>query len=194
MSVSAASESITSHLEAIIDAIVSAETIEVVSPTGSGKSSILPATLAQRDVRVFVSVPTRTSARTLYDYVSSIYPDLTVGYAAEGEVKYNNTTQLTYATSGHLRRKMYEYFRSGRLVDSGLSISDILIVDEIHSGSVDNTFILSLWMEARRQVISMPSTSQASIPRLVLTTATPVPLTIESNILPAIYQLHSWLR
>jgi HrpA-like RNA helicase len=179
MSVSAASESITSHLEAIIDAIVSAETIEVVSPTGSGKSSILPATLAQRDVRVFVSVPTRTSARTLYDYVSSIYPDLTVGYAAEGEVKYNNTTQLTYATSGHLRRKMYEYFRSGRLVDSGLSISDILIVDEIHSGSVDNTFILSLWMEARRQVISMPSTSQASIPRLVLTTATPVPLTIE---------------
>ena len=165
-----------SHVGEMIDIIAANFVTEIISPTGSGKSSILPPALAAQ-VRVMVSTPTRTSARNLYNRVKDTHPSLTVGYAAEGDVKYKSDTRLVYATSGHVRRKMFNYFKNGSLTAGGLNFCDILLLDEIHSGSVDNSIIVSLWMEAFRQSQSSGDPNLV-VPRLILMTATPVPINI----------------
>ena len=153
------------HLNSILRMIETSEVSEVVSPTGSGKSTIIPRALANKN-KVFLSAPTIAAVRGLYNRVSSTSPDLKVGYAAQSEVHYNNSHRLVYATSGHLMRKMYEYFSGGLVRETGIDFCDILILDEIHTGNTENTMIMSLWMEARRQ--------ERYVPKLVLMTATPV--------------------
>ena len=162
------------YLSSVGEALEKSPIIQVVAPTGSGKSSILPPWLASGNVKVFVSQPTRVAARNLYNRVRQTHPHLTVGYAAEGEVIYNKDTQLVYCTSGHLRRKMIASFEKGAVVQSKMSFCGILIVDEIHSGSVDNSIILSLWMKTRVQIPDFPMW-------LILMTATPVPISVDPN-------------
>ena len=77
-----------------------------------------------------------------------------IGYAAEGNINYSSETMIIYATSGHIRRKMLSYFSKGKI--SPLDFTNILMVDEIHSGSLDNTIILSLWMKAASSHITVP--------------------------------------
>lgn len=156
---------LTPHLKAIYDLIATNNALEVVAPTGTGKSVLLPATVARAGNRVLVSVPTRTSAISLANAVQNqLLPELRVGYAAEGTITYDDRSDLIYATSGHVRRLMLSHFTGG--VARPWTGPPILFLDEVHSGSVDNSIIMSLWSEATAQKVPFP--------RLVLITATPV--------------------
>lgn len=161
---------ITPHLPAILEIIKNNEVSQVNAATGSGKSIGVIKALGEAGYRVFVSVPTRVSATSLSEFLYSLNPELDVGFAAEGVSHYNSHTQIVYATSGHVRRKLLNYFSNWnpRL---GLSFTDILVLDETHSGSLDNTVILSLWTEARKR--------NAPVPKLVLLSATPTDIPIE---------------
>jgi len=53
---------------------------------------------------------------------------------------------------------------SRRVLARDMKFCDILLVDEIHIGSKDNTIIIALWMEARRQ--------GKFVPNLIASTAT----------------------
>ena len=143
---------------------------QVTAATGSGKSIHVLKALAENGKRVFSSVPTRLSATSLCFYLKTLNPELTVGYAAEGNIMYNDDTQVVYATSGHVRRKILGYFSRGVSRSFGLSFTDVLVLDETHSGSMDNTVIFSLWMEAKRLGVK--------VPKLLLLTATPTDLPI----------------
>jgi len=101
-----------------------------------------------------------------------ISPNVSVGYAAESNVQYDNNTQIVYVTSGHLRRKMLSQIRNG--TSRGFNFCDVLIVDEIHSGSVDNTLIISLWVSIGSKGIQ--------VPRLLLMSATPITINIPVEI------------
>ena len=59
---------ITSHLPEIIKLIRNNAVVEINSPTGTGKSIGIPTAIASTKTRVFVSVPTRTSAVSLCNY------------------------------------------------------------------------------------------------------------------------------
>jgi ATP-dependent helicase HrpB len=153
-------------------------TTQINAPTGSGKSIGIPKALAERGQRVFVSVPTRVSATSLSNYLHYLNPDISVGYAAEGNSNYDQRTQVVYATSGHMRRKLLGYFSRGLLSSTqGLNFTDVLILDETHSGSLDNTIILSLCMYALK--LKIP------VPKLILLSATPSKLPIQPE--PAVY-------
>lgn len=166
------------HLPEILSLIDKNLVSQINAPTGSGKSIGVPKALTELGKRVFVSVPTRVSATSLSNYLHLLNPDISVGYAAEGNSMYNNSTKVVYATSGHIRRKLLGYFTRGALRSKrGLDFTDILILDETHSGSMDNTVILSLWMYALKQKIP--------VPKLILLSATPSKLPIEPE--PVVY-------
>src|SRR5690606_10418607 len=82
---------------------------------------------------------------------------------------------IAYITGGHARRKMLSYFSGGTA--NPIDFCDVLMVDEVHSGSLDTTIVISLWMRA--------AASGVLVPRLVIASATPVPMTIVPP--PAVY-------
>lgn len=171
------------HLPKIINLIGSHPTVSIVSPTGSGKSVGIPAAIAAAGARCFVTVPTRTAAISLTEYQRvlqqnadpKINVNKLVGYAAEGNVNYGPETKIAYVTGGHARRKILSYFSKGNV--SSIDFCDVLFVDEVHSGSLDTTIIISLWMTA--------AAARVNVPRLVIASATPVPIIIEPN--PEVY-------
>ncbi len=157
------------HLQAVVNIIAQNHSVEIVAATGTGKSTLVPAVFAKKtNSRVFVSVPTRTGATSLSSYIGALFPELRVGYAAEGNIAYDAESRLVYVTSGHLRRKIFSYFRNGQA--SNIDFCDLLFLDESHTGSVDNTVIASLWTFA--------AASGVAVPRIVLLSATPAPLNI----------------
>lgn len=169
---------ITTHIDEILHLIDDNLVSQINAPTGSGKSIGVPKALAEHGKRVFVSVPTRVSAVSLCNYLKFLNPKISVGFAAEGNAEYNSSTKVVYATSGHVRRKLLGYFSRGLLRSKmGLNFTDILILDETHSGSLDNTIILSLWMYTRSK--GLP------VPKLVLLSATPTDLPVDPQ--PAVY-------
>lgn len=168
---------ITEHLPEILKLVSTNATVSIVAPTGSGKSVFLPAFLAgASNLRTMVTVPTRTAALSLAEYQKTIKraqdptvnPNTYVGFAAEGNVQYNDSTMIMYVTAGHARRKLLTYFENGTI--KPIDFCDVLFVDEIHTGSIDTTIIISLWMKAAK--------AQVRVPRLVIASATPIPLTI----------------
>lgn len=165
------------HLNSIVKQIAANAVVSIVAPTGSGKSVGVPAAIAAAGSRCFVVVPTRTAAMSLAEFQQTLQAQAgvknvkqVVGYAAEGNVHYTDKTVISYVTGGHARRKMLSFFKDGKA--SPLTFCDVLMVDEVHSGSIDTTVIISLWMQAAKQGVQ--------VPRLVIASATPVPM----NILP----------
>ena len=171
------------HLPEIIRLISSHPVVSIVAPTGSGKSVGIPAAIGSVGASCFVTVPTRTAALSLTEYQRALQraADPTanvnklVGYAAEGNVSYTPETRIAYVTGGHARRKMLSYFSKGAV--SPIDFCDVLMVDEVHSGSVDTTVIISLWMTA--------ASAGVKVPRLVIASATPVPMEISPA--PVVY-------
>lgn len=153
------------HLQTIIELIAQNDVCEINAATGSGKSIGIPGALGKLGSRVFIAVPTTSAAVSLASYQKNILPSIKIGYAAEGDIKYDKDTVIVYATAGHLRRKMVSYFSKGNA--SPINFTDVLMVDEVHAGSVDNTVILSLWYYAYAKGIQ--------VPKLVLASATPSP-------------------
>ena len=159
------------HLENIVNVIKNNPTSMIVAPTGSGKTLGIPLALSALEIKTFISVPTRMIAIGTYESQLYIQQDLRpkneassiVGYASQGKINYTKNTKIVYATSGHIRRKMLRYFSRDSI--RPIDFCDVLIVDEIHTGSIDNTVIISLWCLAFLKGVK--------VPKLVMMSATP---------------------
>ena len=169
---------------AAIVEIVTKEIVAATLATNPGKEITIP------NIRCFVVVPTRTAAISLATFQEEVQrrknrpgtkaeliklleggkAPISVGSAAEGDIKYKSDTQIAYVTGGHARRKILQYFRPGKVAPL-IGLCDVLIVDEIHAGTLDGTIIVSLWLTARRAGVN--------VPRLVLISATPIPIPID---------------
>src|SRR5579871_2319279 len=101
------------HLRNIVTLISNNPVLQLVAPTGTGKSIGVPLGVASNGNRIIVSVPTVTAATSLCSYQKKIIEDsglyISVGFAAEGDVQYDDITRIIYATSGHIRRLMLRY-------------------------------------------------------------------------------------
>jgi HrpA-like RNA helicase len=188
--------SINQYLPTIIDNIKNNAIIQIISPTGTGKSLGIPNKLYHEGYRVFISVPTRTAAYNLYKKQKEIIgpsSDGIVGYAAENNIMYDENTMIVYMTSGHLRRKMFKMIKTfngtgavetskgayGKVLEKVKNdFCDILMVDEIHSGALDNTILLSLW----NHLIPFKKSIGFKVPRLVVASASDVYLPFEKII------------
>jgi HrpA-like RNA helicase len=169
------------QLPAIITLIRNEIFTIITAPTGSGKSLGIPAALAAAGFRVMISVPTRASVWSLVNIQRSRLthaPWIPKGIALTDYVsyadsrdehpRYNAHSKIIYVTSGHARKKVLSNFSPQGAYD--WDFCDVLMVDEIHAGSVDNTVMLHLWSIAQQ--------SGVGVPHLVLASATPIPLAI----------------
>lgn len=128
----------------------------LIAGTGAGKSSRIPKAVAKAGARVFVPQPTVLAAFFAYDYVRKDFDAGYVGYAVEGNVNYNDNTQIIYCTTGHLRNKMLSYFQKGDVPSGDISFCDVILLDEAHSGSLDNDVIMELWSYAINKDVAVP--------------------------------------
>lgn len=166
------------HLDEIAESVKSNLVTQVNAATGSGKSIGIPQRLAKEGLKVMSSVPTRVSAISLCKFVKNLLrmTKLEVGYAAEGQVFYKNNTDIIYATSGHVRRKLVHIF-GRKNVQKEVKFVDVLVLDETHTGSTNNSVIVALWSEALRRGYD--------VPKLVLLSATPsdFPMEVKPNVI-----------
>jgi HrpA-like RNA helicase len=146
---------ITPHLNSIAELVRENDSISINANTGTGKSIMIPGTIAERmKMKVFVSVPKVTSSSTLATFAQKVFPNIRVGYGAEGNKSYDMFTDVVYGTSDHIRRKMYSYVSGGKFID--ITFCDLLIIDEMHTLSIDNDVIMSMLMESKEQGKKIP--------------------------------------
>jgi HrpA-like RNA helicase len=154
---------ISRHLPELRELVSSNQALQIIAPTGTGKSIAIPRYLAQMGYRVLVATPTIASALSLWSYQKEL-AGISVGYAADREIRYDDQSQIIYATSGHvyrlLLRKQYP--------------CTLLFVDEVHTGLADITLIISLYLHHYENKID--------VPKILLVSATPVPLQISPRV------------
>ena len=134
-------------------------------PTGSGKSIGIPYRIAcgEDTTNIFCSQPTIAAVLGLYEYQNTLVPKgVYVGWAAEGSKNYNEKSKIVYMTTGHLRKLFLSCFKEGKARD--WPFATVVMVDEVHTGSKDNSMVLDLWKEMHRQKVK--------VPHLVMATAT----------------------
>ncbi len=160
----------------------------IVSPTGTGKSTLLPGVFARAGNKILVSAPPIQAVRTLYDrMVSELGGTVTVGYAAEGEIRYNQDTQLVYATAGHVKNMILRYFEQKMRNPATVFPFNLLIVDEIHTGALENALIVSLWSYGlKRGLISCRLIMMSATPDVIYVDPQPAEITIEQPSKPVL--------
>ncbi len=177
---------INSHLPAISKLISTNPILVVSAPTGVGKSIGIPWYLARMGYRVLSAVPTVTAVESLAARQKQVNPSIAIGVAAESIVDYNKDSQIIYATYGHIKNRMLDFYRKRLMTGSGLGEvqsgskpiwgkfvsqlieqTDILILDEIQVGQLDSTLIYELMLYGQ-QIDSIRNL----LPNILLATAT----------------------
>lgn len=117
------------HLETIFEAASTKRVFCCTADTGSGKSTMIPVTIACQGKTCIVTTPTVTTARQLSKFVGSCHPEIPVGFAGGGEVNYEiGKHKIVYATAGHVYRLLMR--------DKDVKF-DFLVMDEAHTVSLD---------------------------------------------------------
>jgi len=147
-------------LPAIVKLVKENEVVWVTIPTGCGKSIGIPAALSE--FRVFCTQPTIPAVISLYEYQKERIGEESVGWSAEGTRKFSKKSRIVYATAGYVRKLILSKIEKG--VCHGLNFTDVLMVDEVHTGSRDNSIIIDLWVSLKAQGVK--------VPKLLLATAT----------------------
>jgi ATP-dependent helicase HrpB len=112
------------------------------SPTGSGKSLILPYLLKQSNLvggKIFVMQPRRIAARMLAQQLAKMIHGSVgeeVGYQVRFDKQYGQSTNIIYATDGIIMQKL---LRSDEFNDV-----EVLIIDEFHERTVQGDLCLAL--------------------------------------------------
>jgi ATP-dependent helicase HrpB len=146
---------------ATVAALAQTGTAVLVSPPGSGKTSLLPLALADAfDGRILVAEPrriaTRAAARRLAELLGE-QPGGRVGYAMRGEQVGAGQTRIEVLTTGLLVRRLQR--------DPELPGVAAVVIDECHERHLDADLLLAFCLDVR-------ATLRAEL-ALVATSATP---------------------
>lgn len=176
------------QLELILSNIANHTVSGVIAPPGAGKSTTLVRYINQQGAKIFVVEPTVLACENLHRFVGGQVGADKVGYAVEGRVHYQNATlstlrsgprptgpdtEIVYCTGGHMKRIFLDLVREAQkrvtaastFEDINLRFCDVLMVDEAHSGSIDNDMIMHLYRFLQVHGITQ-------LPRLLLSSAT----------------------
>lgn len=146
--------------------------VSVIAPSATGKSLLIPLYVAKTRNRILVATITNNAARSLAQFIHTLAPNIVCSYLNfDIETKYgpeelkHQESRIVYTSTKNLRRILQNVFKDGK----ARSYADysVIMLDEIHTGTVDQTVCVGLWKNA----ISTPN---VMFPRLLMTTATPV--------------------
>jgi len=110
--------------------IAKSRCLRVSTSTGTGKSTRIPAALAQAGFTVWASIPTTLAARAVYQYVRAKHPKLAIGLAMDGVRLHDSKTQLLFGTTQSIKNMLL------RLLSRHQSDQKLVVVmDEFHHPS-----------------------------------------------------------
>lgn len=127
------------HVQDILITLASNPVTNVVSPTGTGKSTILPVRIFEAGNKVTVAVSNDNIAKSLNQY----------------------NPLITYLSQETLKNQLYQIIKTHSTLNS-----DILMIDECDSETMDLTLIMLLW----RYLVE----KGAKVPRLLLVSSFPI--------------------
>lgn len=112
--------------------------VKIVSGPNTGKSTKLPIKLCEEGYKVYVIVDHDSIAKSLSSFTSKI-TSVSVG----NETNFQSNKQLVYISSENFKKSMYLQYQNN-CTDLN-NIMDIIIIDELDRGSVNNYINISLW-------------------------------------------------
>lgn len=151
---------IAEYSKQILEAFSGSKVLVISAPTGSGKSLYVPKLLSETypTLRIFNVQPTISATITLYQRQSKQSESIKVGFAAEGDINYDDNTQLIYCTTGHMRKVILNYENLEK------KPADVIMLDEMHSKSADNTIVLDILVHFAKKGLD--------VPKIILSSAT----------------------
>ncbi|RJQ73742.1 ATP-dependent helicase HrpB [Pseudonocardiaceae bacterium YIM PH 21723] len=133
------------HLEAITEQLTNSNSLVLVAPPGTGKTTLVPlALLTATTGKIVVAEPRRLAARAAAGRMAAILGEpvgRTVGYAVRGDRKTSKDTRIEVVTSGLLVRRLQS--------DPELPGTDVVLLDECHERHLDADLLLALLLDTR---------------------------------------------
>lgn len=135
----------------------------VVAPPGTGKTTVVPPTLANHSSgRVVVTQPRRVAARAAAVRLAALSNTPLgerVGYAVRGEQRSSNRTRVEFVTDGLLVRRL--------LHNPELDGVSCIVLDEIHERSLDSDLAAAMLRELASlrddlTIVAMSATADAA--------------------------------
>lgn len=162
----------------VVGKLLQREVTMVVSPTATGKSTLIPVAVQKQlsekkhaNVRVVVAVPTRIAAESLAAWVKgqNKNPLIQIDSRFSGKPSLKQAN-VVYTTAALLMGDYIQALKDRN--NPSQFIWDYVIVDEFHTGSLQNSLILSL----HRIMTSRYPRYKLTVPGLALLSATPNPI------------------
>lgn len=139
---------ITQIKEAFIEALNTHQVIILTGSTGSGKTTQIPQYILDSKIgqRIVVTQPRRVAAISLakrisLEHGSELGED--VGYAVRFDIKRTPSTKILVATDGILLKEISN--------DATLSHYDVIVLDEVHTRSLNTDLLLGIVKEALKK-------------------------------------------
>jgi ATP-dependent RNA helicase DDX35 len=132
------------HIENILVTISQHPVTNVIALSGSGKTTKLPLGIANANNKITVVVSGEGLAESLNNYIGD--------------------GNLTYVSQHTMKQQIYKIVDKGGCLD--LDFSDILMIDQADTGSVDQFLIMGLWKYCAER--------NFRVPRLLLVSNTPI--------------------
>ena len=139
------------HIQSILVAISKNPVTNVVSLAGTGKSTNLPIGIAESGNKIMVVVSDDAIAKSLMKYTKTLSVNINQG-------------DIVYISRRELKNRIYKIISKHGCID--LPFTDILMIDEADSNSLDNSVIEILWRYCAEK--------RARVPRLLLVSSIPV--------------------
>jgi HrpA-like RNA helicase len=149
-------------IDIIKDSILNNKITVINTSTSSGKSVLVPLITYLIDYTVYITIPLTTAVNNLYNYINkNLVPNDIIAKGSNNKIDYNiYQHKLIYTSSGHALNFLIKVV-SGII---NITTNFILIIDEAHTKSVENTTLIHLAMYAIKNKI---------IDKLIIMTATP---------------------
>lgn len=132
-------------LDELHDALTAHGTAVLVAPPGTGKTTVVPLSLAERtEGRIVVAEPRRLAARAAASRMAALLGERvgeTVGYSVRGDRKVSQRTRIEVVTSGLLVRRLQG--------DPELPGTSTVLLDECHERHLDADLLLALLLDVR---------------------------------------------
>jgi hypothetical protein len=146
------------------------DVITVPTPTGSGKSTLMPLLIYcgirkpdNSDIRVAVTQPRRFAAESIFKMITTTYGESICGYQMAGRAQ-NPNAPIVYITDG-LLRTMINPFQDAAVSKFPF---EVVVIDEVHERSkdIDACIALLARMQNRQRDLKLP------VVKVILSSAT----------------------
>lgn len=121
-------------------ALDSSSSVVVSAPPGTGKTTLVPPSIAHRvSGRVIVTQPRRVAARAAARRLAQLDGSpigARVGFTVRGERQMHDSAQIEFVTAGVLLRRLLD--------DPGLQGVGAVVIDEVHERAVETDLLIGL--------------------------------------------------